>query len=72
MKIGMLWFDNSTQPLEEKVNRAAEYYRNKHGRMANTCYINKADGQPGKVAGVELRTSDQVMRGHFWMGVETI
>jgi hypothetical protein len=70
MIIGMLWFDNSKEPLEDKVIKAADYYQKKHGRTANTCYINKADGQEGRIAGVELRTSDQVMRSHFWMGVE--
>lgn len=70
MKIGMLWFDNSTDSLEKKVQRAADYYRGKHGCSPNTCYINKADGAGGQIAGVELRTSSQVLRGHFWMGVE--
>lgn len=32
--VGMLWFDNSKEPLETRVWRAAQYYNKKFGKEA--------------------------------------
>jgi hypothetical protein len=40
MREGWLWFDNDqSRTVEEKVRRAAERYREKFGRVPNTCYV---------------------------------
>ena len=40
MEIGMLWFDNDKKSdYEEKIERAAEYYRDKYGKSPNLCFI---------------------------------
>jgi hypothetical protein len=40
MEIGMLWFDNDKKSdYEEKIERAAKYYREKYGQIPNLCFI---------------------------------
>jgi hypothetical protein len=40
MQIGMLWYDDDPQrPLEAKIGRAADRYREKYGRLPDTCYV---------------------------------
>ena len=42
MNVGMLWLDDDRKrSLDEKVNRAVEYYREKYGRMPEMCLVNK-------------------------------
>jgi hypothetical protein len=46
MDIGMLWYDDDgKRPLDEKVARAAAYYRAKYGVQPTECYVN-----PGTLA----------------------
>jgi len=51
MQIGLLWYDDDPQrPLEAKIGRAADRYREKYGRLPDTCYVHPqaidADGHP--------------------------
>ncbi len=79
MDIGMLWYDDDgKRQLDEKVARAAEYYRAKYGRQPTECYVHPGmlgEGQPRPGAarivagGVRLRTSRTVIKNHFWLGV---
>jgi hypothetical protein len=40
MQTGLLWYDDDPQrPLEAKINLAAEHYRDKYGRLPDTCYV---------------------------------
>jgi len=40
MQTGLLWYDDDPQrPLEAKISRAAERYRDKYGRLPDTCYV---------------------------------
>ena len=40
MDIGMLWFDNDKKSdYEAKIERAANYYRNKYGKAPNLCFV---------------------------------
>lgn len=40
MNVGMLWFDNDNKrALNAKIERAAEYYRNKYGRSPTLCFV---------------------------------
>jgi hypothetical protein len=85
MNIGMLWFDNDQKKeLTVKVERAAQYYRNKYGKKPTLCYVhpsmlpeagdaNHADDNPDEeaglvTAGVEVRTNQSVLPNHFWIG----
>jgi hypothetical protein len=40
MQTGLLWYDDDPQrPLEAKISLAAERYRDKYGRLPDTCYV---------------------------------
>lgn len=84
MNVGMLWFDNDVHVgLEEKVLRAASFYRTKYGRIPTLCYVHpsmlagapvdgngEAGGEPRLMAGaVEIRGNRSLMRNHFWIGI---
>lgn len=74
MKIGMLWFDsNAGLAVEQRVERAAKYYREKYGQAATLCLVNPSvakAGLPAQVGQVELRTLETVLPHHFWIGVK--
>jgi len=73
MDIGMLWYDDDgKRKLDEKVARAAEYYRSKYGAQPTECYVNPGalgEGQPVMAAGVRLRPSRSIIKNHFWLGI---
>jgi hypothetical protein len=73
MKTGMLWFDNSSRSLKEKVESAVLYYREKYGQSPTLCFVNPAtlSGKEGPANGVEVRSARSVMPDHFWIGVGT-
>jgi hypothetical protein len=78
MEIGMLWFDNDPKkPLAEKVERAADYYRQKYGLVPDLCLVHPSmlveprpefvEGRSGKVA---VRANRAILPGHLWIGVD--
>ena len=73
MITGMMWLDNDPKtPLVEKVQRAAEYYRNKYGRAPDVCMVHPSMlAEPQAQAGrVVVRPLRSVLPGHLWIGVE--
>jgi hypothetical protein len=72
MDIGMLWRDeDERRTLDEKVLRAADYYRNKYGENPTVCFVHPSMVPSGKekVAGIRLLTARTVLLNHFWLGV---
>ncbi|MBI3734810.1 MAG: hypothetical protein HY259_15330 [Chloroflexi bacterium] len=85
MKVGMLWFDNDPKrSLEDKVERAAQYYREKYGVAPNLCYAHPRtvgdEPQAQKVQvgltgatrpahQVTLKQARSILPNHFWLGV---
>ncbi len=71
MKIGMMWLDTDKQrTLEEKVRRAAEYYRDKYGRFPELCLVNsRLLKDEKKVGRVKIQPAAAVLPGHFWLGM---
>lgn len=77
MNVGMLWFDNDTRTaLTAKVNRAADYYRQKYGLVPDLCLVHPSmlgefpdlvEGCAGKVA---VRLNRTILPGHLWIGTE--
>jgi hypothetical protein len=69
MKTGMLWFDNSAKPLDERVRNAAAYYQRKYGAKPD-----RAFGPVGTaetvVDGIEVRADKSMLPSHLWIGVE--
>lgn len=73
MNTGMMWFDNDPKtPLPEKIERAADYYRQKYGRMPDTCLVNpNMMTTPEMHAGhIVVKPLQAVLPGHFWIGIE--
>jgi len=73
MKIGMMWLDIDKQrTLDEKVKRAAEYYRDKYGRFPELCLVNERLIEDEKKVGrVVVQPAKAVLPGHFWLGMAT-
>lgn len=72
MQVGMLWFDDGSAKLRERVERAADYYADKYGHKPNLCLVHPKmlSGGADKFGGVQVRSGSGVMPGHFWLGVE--
>lgn len=73
MKIGMMWLDtDKKRTLEEKVRRAADYYRDKHGRFPEVCLVNERILKDEKKVGrVMVQPAKAVLPSHFWLGMFT-
>ena len=77
MNVGMLWFDNDARTaLNAKVERAADYYRQKYGQVPDLCLVHPSmlgerpglvEGNAGKVA---VRSNRAILPGHLWIGTE--
>jgi hypothetical protein len=73
MNVGMLWLDDDKKrPFAEKVQRAADYYQEKYGRLPELCLVNTqmlaAERQIGKIKVQPVKT---VLRDHFWLGMQS-
>lgn len=73
MNVGMLWLDaDKRRPLEEKVQRAAEYYRDKYGRFPELCYVNVAmlgEAEEVTVGKIKVQSAKTIVRDHLWLGM---
>jgi len=74
MDIGMLWYDDDKKrTLEEKIARAAEYYRVKYGVSPNRCFVHPTlvdDGKLTIAGGVRLSANRTIIKDHFWLGID--
>lgn len=72
MQNGMLWFDKDPHTtLADKIERAADYYRQKYGRTPEVCLVHpsmlgKNEKLPGKIA---VRPYRPVLPGYLWIGL---
>ncbi len=72
---GMLWFDNDPKTaLASKIDRAAQYYKNKYGLTAEVCYLNpKTKGEAEvELPDVEVKVSETILPFHFWIGTRQV
>lgn len=72
MDTGMLWFDDSDRPLNEKITSAVSYYQQKYERAPNLCAVHPSmlpDGETS-VGSVDIRIATAVMPHHFWLGID--
>jgi hypothetical protein len=72
MEIGMLWFDDSSRSLNDKITRAVTFYKDKYGSSPTHCLVHPEtlNGGDGKLGGVEVREARLVMQNHFWIGID--
>jgi hypothetical protein len=82
MEIGLLWYDGDPKrPLEDKIGRAAERYREKYGRWPNTCYVHPHAVQErsgdelslayrsrSPKAMIRVLSAPNILLHHFWVG----
>jgi hypothetical protein len=69
----MLWYDNDPQTaLKAKVKRAADYYRQKYGRLPDLCLVNPSMlAEPLAAADkITVRSNRSILPGHLWIGEE--
>lgn len=72
MKTGMLWLDaDARRTLDEKVERAVEYYRQKYGTAPDLCLVNTATFPEEEISigQVKVQRTRTVLPHHFWVGV---
>lgn len=73
MKKGMLWQVEEGRPLSEEINRAAEYYRKKYGRKADTVEMHPSTMDEitrPELVKLTLCSSAAIMPGTLWIGAE--
>jgi hypothetical protein len=72
MEIGMLWFDDGPNSIQEKVNQAVAFYTDKFGKKPTHCLVNPAtlNGGDGTISGIEVKSARTVMPDHYWVGIE--
>jgi hypothetical protein len=73
MHTGMLWFDNSSKTLEEKIEKAVSYYKGKYERKPDLCLVHPSmmkDKVTEEASGVKVRAFRPVLPGHIWIGIE--
>lgn len=82
MDVGLLWYDDDPRRgLEDKIDRAAQRYREKYGRWPNTCYVhpqsagglveqeqNVACGSNNGRATIQVLSAPNVLLHHLWLG----
>ncbi len=74
MNAGMLWLDaDARRTLEEKVQRAVDYYRQKYGSAPDLCLVNTATfpEEEKNVGDVKVQRARTVLPHHFWVGLST-
>ena len=72
METGLLWYDGDRKrTLRDKIERAAERYREKVGVRPNICFVNSnmIEEQELDLGGIRIVTARDVLPNHFWIGV---
>ena len=74
MNVGMLWFDaNRGTAVAERVERAADYYKEKYGAEATLCFVHPDTlAEPSRVGSLEVKPLETVLANHFWLGVKPL
>jgi hypothetical protein len=75
MNIGMLWLDDDKKrSFEEKVKRAADYYREKYGLLPELCLVNSSmvSVENKKVGRIEVQPTQTVLLNYFLLGMKAV
>jgi len=70
MRLGMLWFDNSKDATNVKIEKALKYYLEKYKKPANTVWIHPFTPECTPILNVQVKTSTHIIPNHFWIGTE--
>lgn len=73
MHAGMLWFDNDPKTaLTVKIEKAANYYRQKYGRNPDLCLVHPSmlgENAPRNNK-IVIRPYRSIMPDHIWIGID--
>lgn len=70
MKSGLLWYDNSSAFIENKIEQAAKRYQEKFGQMPNVAFVNpKDEPKDQKVKNILVKSKATIMPNHIWLGM---
>ncbi len=64
----MLWYDDSSKPLTERISRAADYFLSKYGKTPTTCLLPMSEEIAGSPEGISLERQPTVLEGHMMLG----
>lgn len=67
---GLMFFDNSeARTLEQKIDRAAEHYQERHGTRPTRVYVHLSmnDGNTITQSGIEVITTRVIHPNTFWL-----
>lgn len=69
----MLWYDGSKEPLEEKIQKAVEYYQAKYGSAPKRVEVNPQEMHPGLIRhnNAIIRPNVLVVPGYLFVGMES-
>ena len=75
MHTGMLWYDNdSHSTLDSKIQKAAQYYKTKYGRVPDLCLVHPSmlekNQKQLEINKLTVRPYRPVLPGHIWIGIE--
>lgn len=71
MKLGMLWFDDSTErDIVAKINRAVHHYEAKYGMRPDLCYVHPSTliGKIITIPELTVKGTNMVLPHHIWVG----
>jgi len=69
MKSGLLWYDRSLDYIEIKIEKAAQRYQDKYGKMPNVAFVNPQDFSTAKVKNIRVQPKATIMPNHIWIGM---
>lgn len=70
---GILWLDDSSQPLAKKIGDAANCYRSRFGAPATLCYANPNDlAEPTVIGAIRVEPRRNVPRNHYLVGRDPV
>lgn len=76
MKSGLLWYDNTTAPLAQKIATVNKRYREKFGNAPNCAFVNPTDVSIHDLAalsaetGMSVDVKNTIIKNHIWLGVD--
>lgn len=71
MKSGLLWFDNSTNFIEKKIEAAAQRYQDKFGIAPTIAFVNPKmlENKPTpRIKNIRVESKSTILPNHIWIG----
>jgi ParB-like chromosome segregation protein Spo0J len=71
----MMWLDDSSASIADKVRKAAAFFESKYGKKAVRCRMNMTTAGPGfasptEIDGVKVVIDGRILTNHLWIAAE--